>query len=133
MAEKTVPVPSGPERKQHDREMTRARERHLPPPVDIYETSDALVMMVDLPGVSKDGLEVRVDDNVLTIRGKAVHVVPGEAIYREYDLANFFRQFELSEVIDQEKIIAELVHGVLTLRLPKAKKAKPRQIEVRVS
>lgn len=133
MAEKTVPVPSGPELRRHEREITRASERHLRPPVDIYETPDALVMMADLPGVSKDGLEVRVDDNVLTIRGKAAHAVPGEAIYREYDLANFFRQFELNEEIDQGKISAELAHGVLTLRLPKTEKAKPRQLEVRVS
>jgi len=73
------------------------------------------------------------DNNVLTLQGKAKHAVPGEALYREFELVNFFRQFELSEEVDQGKIAAQLKHGVLTLRLPRVEKAKPRQIEVQVS
>jgi len=132
MAEKTVPVPSGPE-KRAEREVTRARQRHVPPPADIYETPEGLVLNADLPGVSKENLEVRVDDEVLTIQAKAGHVAPGEAIYREYELNGFFRQFDLGEEIDREKVRAELKNGVLTLQLPRAEKAKPRQIEVKVS
>jgi HSP20 family protein len=132
MAEKTVPVPRGPERNKSGREITRARERNLRPPVDIYETSEGLVLMADLPGVTKEGLQVHVDGDLLTISGKASHAVPGDVIYREYELANFYRQFELNEEIDREKIGAELKHGVLVLHLPKAEKAKPKQIEVRV-
>jgi HSP20 family protein len=131
MAEKTVPAPSGPQRKG-DRELTRARERHAAPPVDIYEMADALVLTADLPGVSKEGLEVRIDDEVLTISGKAAHAAPGDPIYREYDLPNFFRQFELSEEVDRDRVSAELKNGVLTLRLPKAERARPKQIEVKV-
>ncbi len=134
MAEKTVPVPSGPERSGGSgREITRAQERHLRPAVDIYETSDGLVLMADLPGVAKEGLRVDVDGDLLTITGKANHVAPGDPIYREYELANFYRQFELNEEIDREKISAELKHGVLKLNLPKAEKAKPKQIEVKVA
>lgn len=132
MAERTVPVPGAPQRKVEP-EITRARERYVRPPVDIYETAEGLVLMADLPGVVKENLEVRVEDAALTIQAKVSHPAPGDLIYREYDLSGFFREFELSEEIDQQKVSAELKHGVLTLYLPKTEKAKPRQIEVKVS
>lgn len=132
MAEKTVAVPSG-RQVTTGKEGTRAQERYVQPPVDIYETPDSLVLIADLPGMGKDNLDVRVENNVLTLQGKAAHALPGEALYREYELVNFFRQFELSERVDQEKIAAELKHGVLTLQLPKAEKAKPRQIQVKTA
>ena len=113
-------------------ESTRNHERYVAPPVDIYETRDGLVVLADLPGVAKEALDVRVDNNMLTIRGHARHVVPGEMTYREYELVNFFRQFELSDKVDQGRITADLKSGVLILNLPKAEEAKPRQIEVRV-
>jgi HSP20 family molecular chaperone IbpA len=100
--------------------------------VDIYETPDGLVVMADLPGVTRENLDVRVDNNILTIRGMSKHTAPSDPVYREYELINFFRQFELGEKIDQGKISAELKHGVLQLHLPKAAEAKPRQIEVHV-
>lgn len=132
MAEKTVAVPSG-QQVATEREGTRAQERYMVPPVDIYETSESLVLIADLPGVAKEDLNLRVDNNVLTLQGKSSHAASGEAIYREYELVNFFRQFELSEQVDQEKIAADFKQGVLTLQLPKVEKAKPRQIEVTVS
>jgi HSP20 family protein len=133
MAEKTVAaVPSG-QPVATGREGTRAQERHMLPPVDIYETSESLVLIADLPGVAKEDLDLRVDNNVLTLQGKASHAASGEAIYREYELVNFFRQFELSEQVDQENIAADFKQGVLTLHLPKVEKPKPRQIEVKVS
>jgi HSP20 family protein len=131
MAESTVAVPEV--QQSPTTEHTRHQEQYIAPPVDIYETQEGLVVLADLPGVAKEALEVRVEQNVLTIRGQARHGVPGEAIYREYDLVNFFRQFELSEKVDQSQITAELKSGVLTLNLPKAAEAKPRQIEVRVA
>jgi len=114
-------------------ERTRHHERYVAPPVDIYETPDGLVVLADLPGVAKEALEVRVDHNVLTIRGQARPVIPGEVTYREYDLSNFFRQFELSDKVDQSHITADLKSGVLTLHVPKAEEAKPRQIEVQAA
>jgi len=114
-------------------ERTRNHERSVAAPVDIYETRDGLVVLADVPGVAKEALEVYVDNNVLTIRGHARHVVPGEVTYREYNLVNFFRQFELSDTVDQSHITADLKSGVLTLNLSKAQEAKPRQIEVRVA
>jgi HSP20 family molecular chaperone IbpA len=131
MAEKTVATPEV--QRPTMTESTRHQERYVAPPVDIYETRDGLVVLADLPGVAKDALEVRVDNHVLTIRGHARHMVPGELTYREYELVNFFRQFELSDTVDQGRITADLQCGVLTLHLPKAEEAKPRQIEVRVA
>jgi HSP20 family molecular chaperone IbpA len=131
MAERTVA--QRPRETTPSREETRSQERYVTPPVDIYENTDGLVVKADLPGVAKEGLDVRVENNLLTIRGKAEHIAPGDPVYSEYGLINFFRQFELNERVDQEKISADLKHGVLTLTLPKAEEAKPRRIDVRVS
>lgn len=131
MAERTIPSQSR-EKTTPNREVTRSEERYVTPPVDIYEIPEGLVVKADLPGVSKEGLDVRVENSLLTIRAKAAHSAPGDLIYREYELLNFFRQFELSERVDQGKISADLRHGVLTLNLPKAEEAKPRQIEIQV-
>ena len=114
-------------------ERTRHHEHSIAPPVDIYETSEGLVVVADVPGVAHEGLEVRVDNNVLTIRGQAHPAGAGEVTYREYELVNFFRQFELSDKVDQTRISAQLKSGVLTFQLPKAPQAKPRPIAVRVS
>ena len=130
MAEKTVAAPEA--QKPTTTENTRNHERYVAPPVDIYETQDGLVVLADLPGVAQEALDVRVDNNVLTIRGQARHAVPGDAIYREHELVNFFRQFELNEKVDQSRITADLKCGVLTLNLLKAEEVKPRQIEVKV-
>jgi len=130
MAEKTVPTtvsedPQAP--------VTRDDTRHLAPPVDIYETAEGLSVVVDLPGVEKDDLGIRVDNGVLTISGKPKRNTVGESIYQEFDLLNFFRQFELPDEVDQEKIEAHLSGGVLNLKLPKVEKAKPKQITVKVN
>jgi HSP20 family molecular chaperone IbpA len=132
MAEKTVATSTTTQPGEVTRESTRNQERYITPPVDIYETPDGLVVMADLPGVTKDALDVRVDNNILTLRGIARHPRTGDVVHREYELINFFRQFELGEKINQGKISAELKHGVLTLNLPKAEEAKPRRIDVQV-
>jgi len=131
MAEKTVAAASG-KQVPTGREMTRAQERYIQPPVDIYETPESRVLLADMPGVAPSDLEVRLEENILTIQGKAKHAIDKEPIYREFELVNFFRQFELSEHVDQEKIAARLNNGVLMLQLPRAEKAKPRQIPVQV-
>jgi HSP20 family molecular chaperone IbpA len=131
MAEKTVPSVHA-ESAASRREDTRAQERYITPPVDIFETKDGLTVVADLPGVEQKALDVRVADGILTIQGKTAHVAPGTPLEREYELLNFYRQFELPEEVDSDRIAAELKHGVLTLHLPKKEKAKPRKIEVRV-
>jgi HSP20 family molecular chaperone IbpA len=132
MAEKTIATPENQNRTSTTEE-TRNREQYITPPVDIYETPEDLVVMADLPGVAKEDLEVRIDNNLLTIRGRSHHIAPWTPVYQEYALLPFFRKFELSEKIDTEKISAELKHGVLFLHLPKAAEAKPRKIEVAVA
>ena len=130
MAEGTIATRS--QQSKSSREETRSQERYITPPVDIYETQQGLVVKADLPGVAKDSMDVRVENNLLTIRAHAAHVAPGDPIYREFELVNFFRQFELNERVDQAKISAELNYGVLTLNLPKAEEAKPRKIDVKL-
>ncbi len=128
MTEKTVPAKT-----QKDVPATREEERYLKPPVDIYEKEDKLTVIVDMPGVKQDDVDVRVDDGILTIQGKITHEPPAEdAEYREFKLMNFFRQFELGELIDQEKISAKLTNGVMTLNLPKVEKAQPKQIKINI-
>ena len=111
-------------------EATRPREHYMTPPVDIYETPESLVVIADVPGIDPAHLEVRVDKNILTLRGQSHSQMPGDLRYREYTLVSFFRQFELGEQIDQDGIRADLKQGVLTLTLPKAAKAQPRAITV---
>jgi HSP20 family molecular chaperone IbpA len=131
MAEKTVATTGG-KSMQQSKERTRVPERYIPPPVDIYETEEGLVLLADLPGVSPNDLKIRLEDNILTIQASPKHLIEAEPVYREFELVNFFRQFELSDQVDQERIAAGLNHGVLRLYLPRAEKAKPREIPVRL-
>jgi HSP20 family molecular chaperone IbpA len=102
------------------------------PRFDIVETDDELVLYGDLPGVSREGLDIRFENGELTIEGK---VEPRHAecefLYGEYGIGDFYRSFSISEAIDAEKVSAELHNGVLTLHLPKAESAKPRKIPVK--
>jgi HSP20 family protein len=111
---------------------TRDETRYMVPPVDIYETEDALAVVVDLPGVTKDGVDIRVEDNVLTIKGKADYNPPANILLGEFNLQGYYRQFQLTDEVDQSKISAESKNGVLTIRMPKAEKSKPRQIKVKM-
>ena len=127
-----MPCPTRTERPTPP-EGTWTRERAVTPPVDIYEMPEGLVVIADVPGVTPDHLDVRVDHHILTIRGQAAPGLPGEPTYREYELVNYFRQFELSAKVDESKIVADLQHGVLTLTLSKVAEAQPRKIAVAVS
>jgi HSP20 family molecular chaperone IbpA len=103
------------------------------PNVDIFETETVITMMVDMPGVKTDDLTIDLRDDTLTLTGD-VHSLDadqGEMIYQEYDIGRYYRQFSLSELIDQAKIDAKLNNGVLRLTLPKVAKATPRRIAVK--
>lgn len=131
MKESTIPTKT--ETPEAPAAATREESRTLVPAVDIFEIEDGLAVIVDLPGVDKDHVDVNVDNNILTIKGVVDKAEQGDPLYREYKLLDFFRQFELSDRIDQEKIRAEMRNGVLTLRLPKAEHAKPKRIAVDVA
>jgi len=111
---------------------TREETRYIVPPVDIYETDSALTGVVDLPGVDKDGVDVRVEENVLTIKGKADYDPPANILLGEFNLLGYYRQFQLTDEVDQSRISAESKNGVLTIHLPKAEKSKPKQIQVKL-
>ena len=102
------------------------------PNVDIFETEKAITLLVDMPGVKADNLNVDLRDDMLTLTGDVNPDVeaPGEKVFVEYETGRYYRQFSLSEVIAQEKIDAKLSEGVLRLTLPKVEKATPRRIAV---
>ena len=130
MAETTVPAPASSD--VATREPTRAEEAYVPPPVDIYEDDQGLVVVADLPGIEPSAPDVRVDRGILTIQARAKHASGGgNPVRREFELTGYFRQFQLPEEIDTARIEADLKNGVLTLRLPRAERAQPRRIEVR--
>jgi HSP20 family molecular chaperone IbpA len=104
------------------------------PVVDIFETDQAITVLADMPGVAADGVSIDLRDGVLTMTGD---VKPWDGpdeseVLVEFEIGKYYRQFNLSEVIDQEKIEAKYEDGVLRLTLPKADKALPKKIEVTV-
>lgn len=111
---------------------TRDDALYIAPPVDIFETEDALTVVADLPGVHRDGVDIRVDDGILTIKGNARYRPPANTVREEFNLQGYYRQFQLSDRVDQDRISAESKNGVLTVTLPKAEKTKPRQIQVKI-
>jgi HSP20 family molecular chaperone IbpA len=105
------------------------------PAVDIFETDNAITLIADMPGVKPDGIDIDLNENVLSLSGD---VLPFEGkdeedILVEFEIGRFWRQFTISEMIDQSKIDAELKEGVLHLTLPKIEKAQPRKITVKSS
>jgi HSP20 family protein len=103
------------------------------PPVDIYETDDALVFQADLPGVDKDEVSIEVHNNTLILRGERKHdaAVTEDNYHRvERAYGPFQRSFVLPTMVDQEKVQASYHEGMLELRLPKLESAKPRRIAI---
>ena len=118
-------------------EMASPAEQTIPglvftPAVDIFETEKEITLLADMPGVKADDLTIDLRENVLTLMGD---VAPREGaeeedLLIEYESGRYYRQFTLSQIIDQEKIDAQLNEGVLRLKLPKVEKAAPRKISV---
>lgn len=107
-------------------------ERYFVPAVDIYETDEAVTVLADMPGVAKDGVEIALENDTLTIRGiKASNGGADERLLlKEFESGHYHRRFTITEIIDQAKIEATMADGVLTLKLPKVEPAKPRKITV---
>jgi HSP20 family protein len=121
------------ERNVQSREETRSNERYIRPAVNIIEDEEGLVLTADIPGASKEALDVNVEKGILTISAPAQNTMTGTSAYREFELANYYRQFSIPESLDHEKAKAEYVNGILILRVPKAEVAKPKRIAVQVS
>jgi HSP20 family protein len=106
--------------------------RYFVPTTDIFETEDALTVVMEVPGVNKEAVDISVENEVLKIEAK---IDPSkydgmEPLYTEYNVGHFARSFTLSNKIDQQQISAKLEDGILTLTLRKAKEAMPRKISV---
>ena len=103
------------------------------PAVDIFETEKQITLLADIPGVTSENLNIDLREDVLTLTGDITpfEEADEEDILVEYEIGRYFRQFSLSEVIDKDRIDAQLTDGVLRLTLPKVEKATPRKIEIK--
>ena len=107
------------------------REEYVAPEVNIFETKDGYVLEAEMPGVNKDGLEITLEGNEVTLVGRrSQETVNGEPIFRERHTADYRRVFELDPAIDTAKVSAKMDQGILTLTLPKSERVKPRKITV---
>lgn len=123
---------------QQKKELAPAQERteagrFYSPYTDIYETRDAVIVEMDMPGVGRESVDIRLDKNVLSITGTvdSTRYEGLEPLYTEYNVGNFVRSFTVSAQVDRERISARIADGVLRVELPKAAAAVARRIEVR--
>ena len=122
---------------QQKREVEKKTEATTParvfvPVTDIFETPQALTVVLEMPGVDRNSIEASVEDDVVTIEGRIdfAKYEGMQPVYTEYNVGNYSRSFQVSNRIDQSKISAEMKDGVVTLVLPKAEQAKQRKIQV---
>jgi HSP20 family protein len=123
---------------QQKKELAAKEEKTVParyfvPNTDIYETEEALTLVMEMPGVEKKDVSVQLENDVLRVEGRIdFSKYEGlEPVYSEYNVGHYSRNFTLSDKIDQDGISAELADGVLTLTLKKSKAAQPRRIAIR--
>lgn len=105
--------------------------RRLAPRVDVFENEREILLLADLPGVSKENLSIQADGDTLTLEARRSESLPGTALFTEYQAQDFRRTFGISPSIDRERIEAKLDGGVLRLHLPKQAALTPRKIPVR--
>lgn len=119
-------------RELENREETTIPARMFVPAADIYEADNELIVVLEMPGVEKNNVEVRVEDGVLNVEGRLdLAKYQGlQPLYTEYNIGHYARSFRLSGKIEQAKIAAEMTDGVLSLKLPKIEEAKPRTIRI---
>lgn len=113
----------------------QSAEALIRPPVDIWEDKDGIILCADMPGVSKDHLNLRIDGNNLIVEGQVQLALPenAEALYADVRSSLYRRSFSLSGELETGKIEASLKDGVLTVRIPKRAELRPRKIEVQAS
>jgi HSP20 family protein len=123
---------------QEKKELVSKEEKTVParyyvPSTDIYETDEALVVVMEVPGVERKDIDVKLENDVLQIEARVDYSKYDglEPLYTEYNVGHFARLFSIPSKIDQQQIEAVLEDGILTLTLKKAKEALPRRIEIR--
>jgi HSP20 family protein len=117
--------------RRSEQEIEKAETRRtMLPAVDVYENDEEILLLADVPGVDKSGVEVRFDRDTLSITAKREASQPGNLIAGEYAPADYARSFVVPQSIDADGIKAELDRGVLKVHLPKPAAARPRQITV---
>ena len=106
--------------------------RYYTPAADIFETDDALTVLLEMPGVKKDNIDVQIENDILRIEGKIDYTAykDVEPVYTEYNIGHYARGFTLSNKVDRSAISARLEDGELVLTIPKSKEASPRRISV---
>ena len=119
-------------RQQAREEQDARQEATILPAVDIFENGSGITVQADMPGVSRDRLEVHIDSDTLSIEGRAEIPMPEgmDAVYADIRSTRYQRSFSLSRELDTERVEAGLKDGVLTLHIPKREEHKPRRIEV---
>ena len=116
---------------RENRNANQQREQFVMPAASVVEDGNVYLLKVEMPGVNKEGLEISVENNELTILGRrSLPAIEGVLIHRESRPENFRRAFELDPSIDTAKVSARIEQGILTLTLPKAEQVKPRKITV---
>ena len=106
-------------------------ENCICPPANIFSKGEEYIVEMEMPGVRKEGLDIAVEGNELSVTGRPASIEPpGEPVYCESSGGRFSRSFELSNDVDVSKIQAELRDGVLRLRLPKSERVRPRKISI---
>lgn len=120
--------------KRDDRNIEKTRELYeAAPAVDIYENEDEILLVADMPGVTKEEVSVNIDNGRLALSGVRKLEIGGVASWEEFGNVEFVRNFSVPQTIDVENVKAALKNGVLTLHMPKSEKAKPRQIEIKTA
>ena len=118
-------------RESNGRSLARENERFITPPARVVETGDGYTLELEMPGVGKDGLDISIENNELSIVGRRANpAIEGTLLHRESRPHNYRRTFEIDPSIDSGKISARITQGVVTLTLPKAEEVKPRKITV---
>jgi HSP20 family protein len=119
---------------KHDtlQKTTPVRSDTFVPHIDVLEKSGEWIVQLDMPGVRRDGLEIEVENDVLSVRGQVAPRQANDASFhlREYAVGDFYRSFQLGDAVARDGIRAEYEGGVLTLHVPKASKVLPRRIQV---
>lgn len=123
MANNLVRENNGPE--------TARNERFITPVASVSENGENYILELEMPGVNKDGLEISVENNELSVTGRRINSsIEGTVLHRESRPHHYRRSFEIDPSIDRGKISARMNQGVVTLTLPKAEEVKPRKIKV---